>query len=94
MDLGRHAGKKADDAIKTVAQLVDDLEERCVLQSYAASMVATTLVAMASEVARRETPTLKVDEEFVRAIMAALSGLVVKGVMLGEKRLAAARASD
>ena len=96
MDLGCYAGTKANDAVKTVAQLVDDLEERCILQTYAASTVATTLVAMACEVARRETPSLNVDEAFVRAIMAPLSDLVVKGVMLSEKwrAEAEARSSD
>lgn len=87
-DLGYHAGQQAAKAMSAVADLVDDLQERMVLQTYAASMVCATLIATAEEVAQRDHPDHKMSEAFVMDIMGMVSRLVAAGVMLGEKQMA------
>lgn len=87
-DLGRHAGERAVEAINVVAQLVDELDERGVLQAYAAGMVCSAMISTIVEAEREQRP-LVVDEALVRGIMADLTNIVVGGVMLGEKMLVA-----
>jgi hypothetical protein len=89
MDLGRHAGNKAVEAVDVVAQLVDDSDERVVLQTYAAGQMCAALVASAIGATWLQNPTKPViDEAFVRGVMAEVTALVVRGVLLGEKMLA------
>ena len=88
MDLGRYAGNKAVEAVDVVAQLVDDPDERVVLQTYAAGQICAALVGSAMGTAWLQNSTKPVDEAFVRGVMAEVTDLVVCGVMLGKKMLA------
>lgn len=85
MDLGRQAGRKADEVIAMVAGLVDDVDEKAVLQTYAATILLATLVAQVAH-AERQRGQLTVDEAFIRDVMSQVTDMVVNGVLLGEKR--------
>jgi hypothetical protein len=85
MDLGRHAANKAEEAVSAVAQLVENLDERAVRQTYAAGGVCAALVVTIVAAHRERSGSLVVDEGFVRGVMAEVTNLVVGGVLLGEK---------
>lgn len=86
MDMGRHAGHKADESVRLVADLVDDMDEKAIVQTYAATILLATLVAQVAHAERRRGQ-LTVDEAFVRDVMSQVTDIVVNGVLLGEKRL-------
>lgn len=93
IDMGRHAGRKAHAAVGMVTDLVDDMDEKTVVQTYAATLLLATLVAQVAYAERRRGQ-LTVDEAFVRDVMSQVTDMVVNGVLLGEKqRLEAERGS-
>jgi hypothetical protein len=86
MDLGRHAGQKAVEAVGVVAQLVDTPDQRVVLLAYAAGMVCAHLAAAAVVAVREEKgESFQADDAFVRGIMAKVVDMVVNGVAIGQK---------
>lgn len=84
MDLGRHAGRKAVEAVESVTQLVDNPSEVAVIQTYAATGICAALMGTVRYIEGEKS----IDEAFVRKVMAEVTTLVVNGIALGEKRIA------